>query len=127
MPMLYAGRNCRSQSKYASFFTEKRGVIMPHLFIFAKSWTWHLPALPSSICSNSPMYRCFCITRSTSLENLDAGRIMHSRFLLVSLLYIVVNMFESTFRAGIPSTYSYFTNPRLFATSLKHCLQSIRL
>jgi len=24
-------------------------------------------------------------------------------------------------------TYSYFVNPMLFATSLKHCLQSIKL
>jgi hypothetical protein len=32
IPILYAGRNCLSQLKYASFLTEKRGVMMPHLF-----------------------------------------------------------------------------------------------
>src|ERR671924_1110947 len=70
------------------------------------------------------------MTRSTSLANFDAGTTMHSLFLLDSLLCIVVKRFDRTFSAGIFSclfTYSYFVNPMLGATSLKHCLQSIKL
>ncbi len=54
---------------------------------------------------------------------------MHSLFLLDSLLYMVVKRLDRTFNAGIFSffTYSYLVNPMLLATSLKHCLQSIKL
>jgi len=47
------------------------------------------------------MYRYFCIVRSTSLANLEAGITIHSFFLLVSLLYTVVNKLDNTFKAGI--------------------------
>src|SRR6185437_3042395 len=114
------------QSKYPPFFTLNLGVTIPHLLIFANSWILNLPDLPSSICSNSPIYLCFCITRSISLANLDAGITMHSFFLRDSLLYKVVKRLDSTFNAGIieftPLLYSYFTKPKLNATSLKHCL-----
>src|SRR5918996_5941211 len=42
---------------------------------------------------------------------------------------MVVKRLDRTFNAGIflLSTYSYFAKPMLFATSLKHCLQSIKL
>lgn len=130
MPILYAGKNCLSQLRYWFFLTLNFGVTIPHLFIFAKSWILNLPALESSICSNSPIYRCFCITRRTSLENRDDGLTMHSFFLLISLLYKVVKRFDSMFNAGNSFThffYSYFLKPNFIATSLKHCLHSIIL
>jgi hypothetical protein len=40
------------------------------------------------------------MARNTSLANLEAGITMHSLFLLVSLLYRVVNRLDKTFRAG---------------------------
>src|SRR5919112_2134926 len=42
---------------------------------------------------------------------------------------MVVKRLDRTFNAGIflLFTYSYFAKPMLFATSLKHCLQSIKL
>ena len=101
MPMLYAGKNCLSQLRYWFFRTLNFGVIIPHLFIYANSRILNLPALESSTCSNSPMYRWFCITRSTSLENLEDGLTIHSFFLRTSLLYKVVKRFERIFIAGI--------------------------
>jgi hypothetical protein len=47
------------------------------------------------------MYLYFCIIRSTSLANLDAGTTMHSFFLRVSLLYRVVNRLDKMLKAGI--------------------------
>ena len=55
------------------------------------------------------MYLYLCITRNISLANLDEGVIMHSFFRLVSLLYKVVNRFDTIFIAGI-----YFSTSFIF-------------
>src|SRR5687768_11643434 len=101
IPRLYAGKNCLSQFRNSFFLTPYLGVIIPHLFILANNCILNLPILLSSINSNSPIYRYFCITLRISLANLEVGITKHSFFLLISLLYKVLNKFETIFNDGI--------------------------
>src|SRR5579884_2117596 len=60
--------------------------ITPHLFILPKSWILNLPAMPSSMNSNSPMYLFFCMERRTAEPSFEAGTTRQSFLFLTSLL-----------------------------------------
>src|SRR5579875_1250992 len=68
MPTPTAGRNCLSHLMNSFFLTLYLGEITPHLFILPKSWILNLPAMPSSMNSNSPMYLFFGIRMKSPAE-----------------------------------------------------------
>src|SRR5579884_2887474 len=101
MPTPTAGRNCLSHLMNSFFLTLYLGEITPHLFILPKSWILNLPAMPSSMNSNSPMYLFFCMERRTAEPSFEAGTTRQSFLFLTSLLKIVENRFANTLFDGI--------------------------
>src|SRR5579863_7503716 len=101
VPTPTAGRYLCSQSTSFSDLTGNLGEITPHLFILPISCTRSFPPTPSSMNSNSPMYRRFWRTLSTSLARLEAGMTMHSFLFLISEFWRLAKRLARMFVAAM--------------------------